>query len=62
MKKSNNNSFSIESISSISDVTHDIRNKDEHFTVNTERTFAISKSLTNLSNENVVQKITKKKK
>ena len=61
MKKSNNNSFSIESISSISDVTHDIRNKDEHFTVNTERTFAISKSLTNLSNENVVQKITKKK-
>ena len=62
MKKSHNNSFSVESISSISDVTHDLRNKDEHLTVNTERIFTTSKSLENLTELREEKKIINKKK
>ncbi len=47
-RKTNNNSLSIESISEISDITHDIRRED-HINSNTERIFATSKSLENLT-------------
>ena len=47
-RKSNNNSLSIESISEISDITHDVR-KEDHINSNTERIFSTSKSLENLA-------------
>jgi len=53
IKKSHNNSFSIESISSISDVTHDIRNKIEHTNSNTERIFTSATILPNITNAKI---------
>jgi hypothetical protein len=60
-RKSNNNSLSIESLSEISDVTHDIRGKEDPLNSNTERIFSTSKSIENFSPELEVQKINQKK-
>ena len=60
-RKSNNNSLSIESLSEISDVTHDIRGKEDPLNSNTERIFSTSKSIENFTPELEVQKINQKK-
>ncbi len=61
-KKSHGNSFSIESLSEISDVTHDVRKEElsemtKNINTNTERIFTSSRTLQNLNYENVENKI-----